>query len=225
MTAYKYYKLTVSKTGADLTTVPSGHYLAINEFEVRETVGGSNILIGSTVTTNGISYDANTVVENMIDGNTSTYAELRSNPQNPFNDDNQIWVQFELATAKEMREFRILSNPYPNEKPQIFSISGSVDGVVWNTIFISTYFMPGSITDKTVTIDSVLQGIVKTPDNREVTVKILRNSSSGLNEIGSIQTVNGNWSLQVDRNYKYYMLYIGSGLRPQADGEITPTVF
>jgi hypothetical protein len=109
-----------SKNGAN-----DNRYYAVNEWELYNQHGGTNLCVGATASASGAygSQSANLA----IDGNPATYWESAI-------DGAPSWLKVDLGVARVVRSMVIKSTALANEIPRDFTLQGSNDDSTWTVI-------------------------------------------------------------------------------------------
>lgn len=112
-------------------TTPQGQYLAFNEIEFRNALGGSQIATGGTPISSG-NFDASHAIAKAFDGVTAT----GGTDTDTWASDGILpaWGGYQLAAADTVRQARIWPRddaPNHNQAPEQFSLDTGADGVSW----------------------------------------------------------------------------------------------
>ena len=136
-TAYRYWRLNVTAPAlADQT------YAALDEVELRATVGGADLTTTSTpvaVSANAGSLSSGLIPTNLVDNSIGTpwvSQGLADAVLYPYT------LTFDLGSAQTVQQIAILSqNGAPGRAPGTFSVQGSNDNVGFTTV---NTFSPGN---------------------------------------------------------------------------------
>ena len=135
----RFWRLLVTALGS------GAYYAAINEIELRGTVGGIDLTTPSTPITHTIGGTDTYPVSNMVDGNVNTAWLSRAAPSPPFS------ITFDLLVPTQVKQIAIYPGDIYNvpRSPASFVVQKSSDGLIFEDVKTFTNVAYGVNTWKT----------------------------------------------------------------------------
>ena len=208
-TAYRYYRLVFSKNSAW-----DNRYYTVNEWELYNQRGGTNLCIGATASASG-AYESQ-VARLAIDGIPSKYWEssLEGAPS---------WLKVDLGAEHIVRSMVIKSTTHPNEIPSDFTLQGSNDDSTWTVIETYTGADAFIATSGVFSLNFGVKGTSLLDDGTPSTKVWVYAWDTGALLGSATPKGDGSYRFSVEISADVLITHVGpAGYRPVSDGPITP---
>lgn len=206
--SYSFFKL----------VFPVGPYTTISELSMYESADGTgpNLLLGGTASSNG-NYGSQ-FPGYAIDGDPSTFWESSSRIAG-----SPAELTIELPDPVSPRSLKIVSTPYPAERPAQFGLMGSNDGLTWEIIRRFSGWFSNGASEASGVLHYFVSGVSKLATGEPSQRVLVHNWETGELIAERTPRADGSWMVRdFDGVTPVLVTHIGpTGYRPQGDGPIT----
>lgn len=210
-TAYRYYRLVLSKTSNN-----DNRYYTVNEFALYEQIGaaGTNLCAGATASASG-AYGPQ-AASLAIDGNPTTFweSELDGAPS---------WLKVDLGVAQVVLSMVIKSTKYTTEVPKDFVLQGSNDDSAWEDVAVYTGVDAFIVSSGVFPLNYGVRGTSLLDDGTPSSKVWVHAWGTGALLGGVTPENDGSYRFFTPSSADVLITHVGpAGYRPLSDGPVTP---